>query len=135
VCGLICGRSARNWRRSASVHLVNEMRALSFPIRAANVSGMKIVYVWGFMCVHNLSPIQSLRERRSGGRESIRGPQQLGLCEGSVYCQGVRLDCGPPSFLVTLRGSDFERIWHSLKSQLHVHISSTTYLTTSHQKI
>ncbi len=46
------------------------------------------------LCVHNLSPVQSLRERRSGGRESIRGPQQLGLCEGSVYCQGVRSVCG-----------------------------------------
>ncbi len=48
--------------------------------------------------MHNLSPVQSLRERGSGGRESIRGPQKLGLCEGSVYCQGVRSDCGPLLF-------------------------------------
>jgi hypothetical protein len=48
--------------------------------------------------VHNLSPVQSLKERRSGGRESIRGPQKLRLCEGSVYCQGVQSNCGPPSF-------------------------------------
>jgi len=50
--------------------------------------------------VHNLSSVQSLRERRSGGCESIRGPQQLGLCEGSVYCQGVRSDCGPLLFRI-----------------------------------
>jgi hypothetical protein len=48
--------------------------------------------------VHNLSPVQSLRKRGLGGRESIRGPQKLGFCEGSVYYQGVRLDCGPLLF-------------------------------------
>ncbi len=48
--------------------------------------------------MHNLSPVQSQRERGSGGRESIRGPQKLGLCEGSVYCQGVRSNCGPLLF-------------------------------------
>jgi hypothetical protein len=64
--------------------------------------------------VHNLSPIQSLRERRSGGRETIRGPQKLGLCEGSVYCQGVRSDCGPPSFGDTM--SLFNLIFVGTKS-------------------
>ncbi len=48
--------------------------------------------------MRNLSPVKSLRERRLGGRESSKGPKQLGLYVGLVYCKGVQSDCGPLLF-------------------------------------
>jgi hypothetical protein len=57
VCCLISGKSARNWKRLASVHLANEMQDLNFMIRATNVSGKKTEHTWDSLCAHNLSAV------------------------------------------------------------------------------
>jgi hypothetical protein len=48
--------------------------------------------------VHNLGPVQVCEREDKGAANQLGGPKKLGLCEGSVYCQGVRSYCGPLLF-------------------------------------
>ncbi len=69
-------------------------------IRAVNVSRMQTVNAWRSMCAYRSSLIQSLRERKIRGRDSVSGPQRLEFHKDLCLTQGVRLECAP-SFLVT----------------------------------
>jgi hypothetical protein len=51
-----------------------------------------------------------------GAANKLGGPKKLGLCEGSVCCQGVQLDCGPllfrwQSYICVMQKEKNTKIW------------------------